>query len=150
MITYRACWGVEPLPIDDETCELVFASHVLEHVPWNRTKQALAEVYRILVSGGIFEVWVPNFGYIVECYHDNLCGDDWRRDNPNSCPMLWVNGRLFTYGPGDENWHRSCFDERYLRSCLEEAGFQNVVRLRHRTLGVSHGPIDLGMQGIKP
>ena len=147
--TYVADWGHEPLPIPNETYDLVFASHVLEHVSWTRTQNALLEAKRILKPNGMLEIWVPNFAYIVDCYHRRICGDDWRRENSEADPMKWVNGRIFTYGPGEENRHRACFDERSLRRCLEQAGFGNVRRVSKRIIGIGHGPIDLGMRGVK-
>jgi predicted SAM-dependent methyltransferase len=148
--TYVCRWGFGKFPVPSNYYEFVFASHVLEHVPWNRTQMALSEVYRILQKGGSFEVWVPDFAYIIDCYHKNVCGDKWRRYNPTENPMTWVNGRIFTYGPGDDNWHHACFDESYLKKCLKEAGFKGITRIGKRTLGDSHGPIDMGMKGIKP
>ena len=130
--------------------DLVYASHVLEHVPWNRVNDALGEVFRVLRPGGEFEVWVPDFAYIVDCYLARRCGDQWRRFNPEGDPMKWVNGRVFTYGPKDGNWHHGCFDERYLAQCLSESGFVDVNAIPKRLRGVSHGEIDLGMRGFKP
>lgn len=148
-VKYVARWGEEPLPIEACSYTFVFASHVLEHVPWNRTIAALREANRVLRPGGVLEVWVPDFAFIVDCYLRRRCGDRWRRDNPEGDPMLWVNGRVFTYGPGEENWHKACFDARHLRQCLQRAGFVGVERLDRRTRGVSHGAIDLGMRGTK-
>ncbi len=147
---HHARWGAERLPFDDDTFDDVFASHVLEHVPWNRTQAALTEVLRILKPGGRFEVWVPDFEYIVDCYRKHVCGDAWRRENSEGNPMKWVNGRVFTYGPGPENWHHACFDAAYLRQCLAQAGFTELERMAKRRQGVSHGPIDLGVTGFKP
>ena len=148
-VTYVARWGVERLPIEDERYEHVFCSHVLEHVPWYQTEDALREVHRILKPGGTFECWVPDIQYIVSCYQQRTCGDSWRRHNPHQDPMRWVNGRIFTYGPGEENWHRACFDSQYLRECFAKAGFSRVEQLQERTMGISHGPIDLGMRAVK-
>jgi predicted SAM-dependent methyltransferase len=142
---YTARWGFDRLPLDDDSLDFVYASHVLEHVPWNRVDDALAEVRRVLRPGGGFEVWVPDFEYITRCYLERRCGDDWRRFNKESDPMKWVNRRVFTYGPGDDNWHHACFDEQFLRERLEHAGFTDAKRIDKRTRGVSHGPIDLGM-----
>ena len=149
-VTYVACWGRDRLPIADGAFDEVFASHVLEHVPWNRTVEALMEAARVLRSGGRVEIWVPNFACIVDSYLRHRCGDDWRRDNPDGHYMRWVNGRLFTYGPGEENWHRACFDEPYLKECLQKAGFVQIERIPARTRGTSHGRIDLGMEARKP
>lgn len=144
---FVARWGDEPLPFPDDTYDEVYASHVLEHVPWFKTQDALREVRRILKPGGLFEVWVPNFGYLIECYQSRRCGDDWRRFNPSGDPMLWLNGRLFTYGPGEENWHRACFDRHSLCECLAKAGFTDVEVIPARSRGTSHGRIDLGVLG---
>lgn len=148
-VDYSARWGYEALPLETGSCREVYASHVLEHVPWNRTQRALAEVLRILEPGGLFEVWVPDFGYIVKCYTEQRCGDAWRRDNPTDDCMTWVNGRLFTYGPEAENWHHACFDAAHLRNQLLRAGFVAPTRIPKRQRGASHGPIDLGMSAKK-
>ena len=71
-------WGVDRIPACDGKFSLVYASHVLEHVPWNRTAAALSEVFRVLKRGGRIELWVPNFRYLVFCYLERRCGDDWR------------------------------------------------------------------------
>jgi predicted SAM-dependent methyltransferase len=52
--TCNSRWGQEPFPFADSTYGLVFASHVLEHVPWYRTDAAIAEVHRVLKVGGEF------------------------------------------------------------------------------------------------
>lgn len=147
---HLAQWGVDPLPVEDASFDEVYASHTLEHVPWFNTQKALSEVFRVLKSGGGFEVWVPNFAYLVDCYQKKRCGDKWRRFNKQNNPMLWVNGRIFTYGPGEENWHRAVFDEAHLHECLASAGFVEITRIPQRTRGISHGPIDLGMLARKP
>lgn len=134
------------IPCEDEVYDEVYASHVLEHVPWFATQVALAEVWRVLRPGGMFEVWVPDFAYIVASYMGGACGDQWRAHNPDGDPMLWLNGRIFTRGPAP-NWHRAVFDAVSLRACMEKVGFR--VERATRTRGVSHGPIDLGMKGYK-
>jgi hypothetical protein len=64
--------------------------------------------------------------------------------------MLWVNGRVFTYGPEDNNLHYACFDYEHLSNCLSQVGFIEIDRLAKRTRGVSHGPIDLGVCCKRP
>ena len=48
------------LPFADSTFRVVYASHVLEHIPWYQIDQVLEEWVRILRSGGRLEAWVPN------------------------------------------------------------------------------------------
>lgn len=40
----------KPLPFDDESCERVFCSHVLEHVPWEDVPAFLIDVRRVLIG----------------------------------------------------------------------------------------------------
>lgn len=149
-------WGEhQALNYMDCTFDLVYASHVLEHVPWFQTATALKDVHRILKHSGAFEVWVPNFEYLVQCYLRRRCGDDWRKFNDESDPMLWLNGRLFTYGGpdglDDPNWHRAVFDERSLQDHLYDAGFKLIERIdgKENPRGHDHGPINLGMRALK-
>jgi ubiquinone/menaquinone biosynthesis C-methylase UbiE len=158
--TYQASWGYEQLPISDNKYKHVFASHVLEHVPWYRIQAALKEVIRILKPGGVFEVYVPNFDYIVDCYSKKKCGDTWRVFNKESDWMTWVNGRTFSYGedavellsavrPIPQTMHKTIFTPAYLLSNLTNAGFQNAAMLKIRRYGTSHGPIEMGAIAYK-
>lgn len=142
-------WGVEATAVVDGAYDLIYAAHVLEHVPWFRTGAALAEAYRMLAPGGTIELWVPDFAYLVKCYREQKCGDEWRHENPHGDPMTWLNGRLFTYGP-EPNFHKACFDDSSLYNHLRAAGFERVGRLHGHERGHRHGPISLGMKGERP
>ena len=48
------------LPFKNETFELVYASHILEHMPWYHVEDILTEWIRILKPKGVLEVWVPD------------------------------------------------------------------------------------------
>jgi predicted SAM-dependent methyltransferase len=147
-VTVAARWGDGPLPIADNTYDLVYASHVLEHVAWFKTASALREAYRVLKPGGVLEVWVPDFSKIVDSYRAGRCGDHWRKHNPHGDPWRWLNGRIFAYGP-EPNWHKAVFDPQSLARRLREAGFVRIRKLR-KPRGYDHGPVNLGMRGVKP
>lgn len=142
-----ARWGEEPLPIEDNSVDLIYASHVLEHVWWYDTVSALADAHRMLVPNGVLELHVPDFEYIVQCYQQKKCGDQWFKYNEDKDYVTWANGRIFTYG-GPGNIHRAIFDEAYLRRCLRKAGFEHVT-LGAPVRGAGHGPIDLAMTAVK-
>jgi len=147
-LTYLHDVRVRPWPVPTGRYDLVYMSHILEHVPWFNVVDVLREALRVLKQEGTIEVWVPNFEKIVEAYLKQRPGDPWRKFNPRNDYMTWVNGRIFTYGPGDENWHRTVFDGRYLKQCLRDAGFRHTVRLQ-KPRGYDHGPINLGIAAVK-
>jgi len=139
---------IRPWTFNDAVFDLVYMSHILEHIPWFETVATLKEVLRILQPGGEVEIWVPDFAKIVVAYQSHKMGDTWEKYNPMQDSMVWVNGRIFTYGPGEENWHRAVFDEDSLKGALKAAGFKHTHKLV-KPRGYDHGAINLGIAGVK-
>jgi SAM-dependent methyltransferase len=150
------------LPFPDDTFILIYASHVVEHIPWYQTVSVLREWVRVLVPEGSLEVWVPNGLKICSAFVDaeegidnRIPSDGWYKFNEERDPCKWAAGRIFTYGdgtgqPNHPNWHRSIFSPRYLHKCLKEAGLRHIRELNSSEVrGYDHGWINLGMTGTK-
>lgn len=150
-----AMWGAEPLPFADESFDLVYSSHCLEHIPFHRTHTALTEASRVLRPGGRIELWVPDFAYLVRCYHAKTGHEDgWiAPEEHQGDPMYWLNARVFSgreeYANDPLQVHRSLFDAAYLGRCLLRAGFVEPRRLS-KTRTRDHYAINLGMGATKP
>lgn len=155
--------AAKQLPFKDNTFDLIYASHILEHIPWYKTEDVLKEWVRILKPGGQLEVWVPDGLKICETLLKaelksvNLIDKDgWYKFNPRKDPCLWAAGRIFTYGdgtgnPNHPNWHRAIFTPRYLKKLFEYSGFVNIKEMdRSEVRGYDHGWINLGVKGTKP
>jgi len=151
------------LPFSDDTYELIYASHILEHIPWYSLQSSIEEWVRVVSSGGCLEVWVPNglliaktFVNVEEGRSSDIHMDGWYKFNKDRDPCLWANGRIFSYGDGtgkknDPNWHMTLFSPRFLRKVLEESGLINLELLeRTEVRGHDHGWINLGYRGYKP
>lgn len=150
------------LPFASNSFNLIYASHVLEHLPWYTSQKVLKEWVRILDTGGRIEIWVPDGLKICETLTDyekqgvnNINKDGWYRFNPKKEPCLWASGRIFTYGDGSGrlnhwNWHRALFTPNYLIKMMKETGLINIRRLGlNDARGADHGWINLGMAGTK-
>jgi predicted SAM-dependent methyltransferase len=137
--------------IPDNTYDLVYASHIMEHVPWYSVDSVFSEILRILRPGGSFEVWVPDFEKIVKVYLTKEFPDNWRMFNKDNDPMLWVLGRLFAYdrgGTNESNFHRNAFDFNHLSKTFIKNGFKEPTVLeKPRT--VDHGWVNLGVSAKK-
>lgn len=139
----------QPLPIKDNSYDLIYMSHILEHVTWYNTVTVLKELLRILKPGGTIEIFVPDIDKIISAYQKGIIPDEWYKYNEEKNPFLWFVGRLFTYGTHDTDFHRAVFNKKHLKECLEKAGFVDVM-VTKIPRGISHGYINLGMKGSKP
>lgn len=150
------------LPFRSGAFETIYASHILEHIPWYRTDEVLAEWVRLLAPEGRLELWVPDglkickaFVQAEEAQDTDFHQDGWYRFNEQRDPCRWASGRIFSYGdgrgtPGHQNWHLSMFSHRYLEQALKKAGCRRVEPLsRSQVRGHDHGWINLGVVGIK-
>lgn len=112
---HYAC-NVKDLSIfHDEYCNLVYASHVLEHVPYNDLRKVLWEWKRILKPGGILRLSVPDFDKIIDIYKSSS-----RNINSVLGPLL--GGQETKY-----NFHHSIFNSKYLSDKLREVGFEKIL-----------------------
>lgn len=154
--------ATEKMPFEDASFETIYASHVLEHVPWYLVEGVLREWNRILKPGGQLEIWVPD-GYrvaksLVEAEDNGAVDfhqDGWWKFNECKDSAVWANGRFFSYGDGvgtagHFNWHLGMFTERYLKSLLVSAGFSDARRMSNDEVrGYDHGWINMGIAGLK-
>ncbi|HBF33210.1 TPA: methyltransferase type 11 [Candidatus Sumerlaeota bacterium] len=60
------------IPFGDNTCDVVYQSHVLEHLPRNAAKGMLQECRRVLRPGGILRVAVPDLEQVCRMYLQKL------------------------------------------------------------------------------
>jgi predicted SAM-dependent methyltransferase len=66
------CNFLNGIPFDDNTFELVYHSHVLEHFAKNDGEKFIAECFRILKPGGVIRIALPNLEIIAREYLKNM------------------------------------------------------------------------------
>jgi SAM-dependent methyltransferase len=57
-----------PLPFPDRSQRLLYAAHVVEHLPQPAFERFLGECHRILVPGGALRIETPDAAWLVEAY----------------------------------------------------------------------------------
>ncbi len=114
--------------IDNDTVELIYASHVLEHFDRWHYHDALVEWHRVLKPGGVLRLSVPDFEACVRAYQK------FGLSNPFSGIIGLVCG-----GQRDLNdFHRMIFNRDLLTTELKTAGFNEVRDWNWRTTEHSH------------
>ena len=144
----------------DASFDLVYSSHVIEHVEWHEVEPTIAEWARILKPGGTLEI------HTVDAYR--LCkamveyeetgewsgpSPEWRKELTRGDPMLFVTGRLLNYKKDGNilQYHRALITPKYLARCFERAGLVDLAPLaREDARGTRHSAwINLGLKGKK-
>lgn len=99
----------------DNSVELIYSAHVLEHFGRNEYKDVLKEWYRVLEPSGILRVSVPSFDAVVKYYTE-------KDDNIELLLGLLVGGQKV----GEYDYHKMIFSKKLLTAVLYEIGFSSI------------------------
>jgi len=106
--------SVSSLPfLGDESADLVYACHVLEHFPIDDLRGLLLEWRRVIKKGGVLRLSVPDFDLLLKIY--GACGN---RVDSIQQPLMGHNDGY--------NSHLAIFNHESLRQLLVDAGFHDV------------------------
>jgi len=114
------------LPFPDGSVKMIYSSHVLEHFSFTEIIKLLEECRRVLVSGGIISVCVPNARLYAEAYVSGKEPDRnlFFRYAPAYNGVSSIDYLNYTAYMG--GLHKHMFDEKNLLQTLEIAGFAQV------------------------
>lgn len=121
---------VECLPLDDNSVSLIYASHVLEHFGRYSYRAVLEEWFRVLRTGGVLRIAVPDFAACAAIYYENGL-----QDGLSGLVGLIIGGQR-----NEHDYHKMIFDEFLLRSDLIDIGFREVRSWDWRT--TEHTDVD--------
>lgn len=76
------------LEFPDETFEVVYTSHFVEHIPKEKLDFILRECHRVLKPSGILRIVVPDFENIVREYIQNLESNQLEKAEFNTVELL--------------------------------------------------------------
>jgi predicted SAM-dependent methyltransferase len=118
----------EKLPFRDGSCDFIYSEHFFEHLEYPEdATRFLAESFRLLRSGGIFSVGVPDTKWPLLAYADAAHGYFESAEALQSHPH-WCKTQLdhINYHFRQDGEHRYAYDFETLQSALEITGFVNV------------------------
>jgi len=121
--------------LGDDSADLIYNCHVLEHFKRRDVPRVLKEWHRVLKPGGILRVSVPDFSQICEVYRK------FKRLDLVVGPIFGRQDYLY-------NIHYNIFDEASLTESLQAVGFNNVHRYDWRQ--TEHAHIDDFSQAYIP
>jgi SAM-dependent methyltransferase len=140
------------IPFNDNTFDVVYHSHFLEHLTRDAAVKFLAECYRVLKSGGILRIVVPDLELLLRTYLGSLDSIETQSPKANALHEEAIAGlfdqmvRSASTGTSEQKgvsrWieklvrgdalktgevHRWMYDRHSLARLLHSLGFADVV-----------------------
>lgn len=134
---FGKCWDSN---LDDNSYDIVFSSHTLEHIPQFKIENTIAEFNRILKIGGVIRILVPNLKLAAKAY---LNGDkSFFKISKHYSDEFGIGGSFMRLiiSPGSQTLaisreydeviggyaHLYCFDYEIMQKLLKKWGFGKI------------------------
>lgn len=136
--------AVRRIPEADQSVEVLYTSHMLEHLDLKEARSFLAEAKRVLKPGGILRVAVPNLKGHVDQYVADGDGDGFlARVHLTRARPRTVFEKMTYLLVGDRH-HQWMYDGRSLCRLMASAGFVDVREVPEGQTSIHDpGPLNL-------
>ena len=122
-----------PFPMPAESLDYIFSEHVIEHLEFDEAARMLGECNRALKCGGRIRIATPDLKQIIALYAQPA-GEEQERY------IRWIMAtfrpQFGEFSPAHainqsfHGWrHKFIYDDLTLTKALEDAGFQNILRV---------------------
>ncbi|MEG4582629.1 methyltransferase domain-containing protein [Microcoleus sp. MON1_C5] len=108
-------------PFQDNSVNLVYASHCLEHFSHLKIPTVLAEWFRVLKKDGTLRLSVPDLDLLLDIYTEN--GND-----INTILLALMGEQDYNF-----NFHRTVFNLSSLELLLKNTGFRQIQKWQPRS-----------------
>jgi predicted SAM-dependent methyltransferase len=123
----------------DNTVDVVYASHLFEHLAQWQTEFFLNEAYRVLKPGGVIRLVVPDLYQLAKNYVNTY--ETNRVENPSKEIMWSINmhrenmyakripilKKMLYEWQGYPHQHKFMYDQKSLELKLREHGFRDII-----------------------
>ena len=126
---------ISTLPgLADDTVEMIYSCHVLEHFSEAEVPEILSRWFEVLRPGGEIRISVPDLDAITRIYQKNI--EHFRVAGNQPWIALIYGGQKDAY-----DFHKTGFNYCWLKYLLEQAGFTDVSLYEHLPHFI-HGQVD--------
>lgn len=121
--------AVEHLPLSDGSVDVIYTSHMLEHLEKAKARSFLREAGRVLKSGGIIRIAVPDLRVFVERYIEDKDADKFveKLHMSKNSPDTFAEKIKYLF-VGDRH-HKWMYDGASLSNLLNQLSFRNPIVL---------------------
>ncbi len=105
---------------EDNSVDMIYAAHVLEHIPRSKLVSTLSEWKRVLKPKGVFRFAVPDFDRLVEVY------------NASGQRIESIENQLMGQDAPYHN-HCSIWNKNYAEKILAKAGLHSIKHWNYKS-----------------
>ena len=124
-----------PLDVQDGSCDIIRASHLLEHFSSHEVYDVLSHWVSKLKQGGKLMIAVPDFNKIAEGYA--------------SGKEMNVSGYIMGGQTDEHDFHKSIFDKESLTKLMESVGLSGITEWKSDTQDCASLPVSLNLEGTR-
>ena len=114
------------IPEKDKSVNVVYSSHMLEHLDKEETHQFLIEIRRILVTGGIIRVVVPDFDKLVNEYSESNNPEKFIDDSCLVGKKPKTILKKIQYLIQGHGWHFNMYNKKTLVDLFKKNRFREI------------------------
>lgn len=138
------CDVTKRIPLPDNSVQVIYSSHMIEHLSKRQLSKLLKEIDRVLCKNGILRVVLPDLKKIINNYNNNENAELFMSKLLMSAPnfdTLKEKIKLLFLGYRQHQW---MYDEKSFTNLLVEHGFNKVIVLKAGdTLIPNYGQLNL-------
>ena len=124
----RRCNVIKGLPFKTGSVDVIYCSHLIEHLTQSEAKKVCREVWRVLKNGGVFRIVTPDLKLIAQNYiSDNYSFFGNSKEPIDDLFLKKMNIEGLIEGSFFEkrcySFHKHMYDKESLKFLLKIAGF---------------------------
>lgn len=142
MLNYDLTKG---LPVPDESQQVIYHSHFLEHVGYKDGIKLLSDIYKKLLPGGVhrivvpdMELWIKSYyeknDFFINKYREEVLSEDIEIYKPRGAAFM---GMLHNHG------HKCGWDYDMLAFHLQNIGFKSINRMMYQETNLLQSDIQI-------
>ncbi len=123
--------ATKPFPLPDNSFDIVYSEHMIEHVPFAGGRSMLRECHRVMKPGGTLRIVTPDLAFLQRLLKDPTAPHhadyirysmtQYQIDGPEGSAQHVVNNFMHAWG------HQFIYDEATLRGLMHECGFTEIT-----------------------
>lgn len=118
--------ATKSIPLNDSSAECIYTSHMFEHLSHDGAKNFLKEAKRVLKSGGVLRISVPDLKVAIDGYLQSNDADSFMQGIfVQAPPISTIKQKLILFMSGYRH-HQWMYDGASLTKLLEGMGFKDV------------------------